>query len=136
MSPKTRNVVIIALVLVAAAGIFVMRRPEDTTAKERPAVPGKLPLVMILQSQSCPACKQMSIVLKQFSEKYGKQVLVEEVDIMRNPQLAQEFKVRYIPMLVFRDGQGKVLGTHVGYLPLDSFMKKLGEVGIRVGEGK
>ena len=123
MSQKVRNIVIIALVLVAVAGVFVLR------------VAAALPVVMILQSQSCPACKQMSIVLKEFSGKYGAQVRTEEVDIMQNPDLAREFKVRYIPMLVFKDGQGKVLGTHVGYLPLDAFKKKLKEVGITVNEG-
>ncbi len=135
MSQKVRNVVIIALVLVAVAGVFVLRGPAGTAEKEKTAVQTALPVVMILQSQSCPACKQMSIVLKEFSGKYGAQVRTEEVDIMQNPDLAREFKVRYIPMLVFKDGQGKVLGTHVGYLPLDAFMKKLKEVGITVNEG-
>ena len=57
----------------------------------------------------------MSKVLDDFSAQYGDQVRVERVDVMQNSELAQKYEVRYVPTLVFEDGNGHILGKEVGY---------------------
>jgi len=72
----------------------------------------------------------MSKVLDDFSAQYGDQVRVERVDVMQNSELAQKYEVRYVPTLVFEDGNGDILGKEVGYLSLEEIIIKLEEYGI------
>ncbi|MDD2378601.1 MULTISPECIES: thioredoxin family protein [Aminobacterium] len=72
----------------------------------------------------------MSKVLDDFSAQYGDQVRVERVDVMQNSELAQKYEVRYVPTLVFEDGNGNILGKEVGYLSLEEIIIKLEEYGI------
>lgn len=72
----------------------------------------------------------MSKVLDDFSAQYGDQVRVERVDVMQNSELAQKYEVRYVPTLVFEDGNGNILGKEVGYLSLEEIITKMEEYGI------
>lgn len=44
----------------------------------------------------------------------------------------KKYEVRYVPTLVFEDGQGNILGKEVGFMPLEDILKKLEEYGIQI----
>lgn len=89
------------------------------------ALKAKVPIVVKLGSDSCYPCRQMKPVLAQLSvEQKGKMVFLD-LDIYKNRDLAQKFKVRVIPTLIYYDRSGKVKGKTEGAMSKEQLMKTI-----------
>ena len=89
-----------------------------------------LPSVTMLSTKTCPACEQMTKVLKQIDAQYSGKLSTAHIYLEDNPDIAQKYKVRYVPTLLFRDASGKIVAQDVGYRSLQGVLAVFRKAGI------
>ncbi len=111
-------VVIIAIVV---AVVMERRRPEAPTQATW-AVPSQLDrhdfgrpdtpwLVALFTSATCDSCQQ---VVEKAQALSSEEVAVQEVEILREPELHRRYHVEAVPTIVVADGEGVVRASFVG----------------------
>ena len=58
------------------------------------------PMVVDFYATWCPPCKELAPVLDQLEKKYEGKVIFQRIDVDQSPELAQEFHIDAIPMLM------------------------------------
>ncbi len=96
------------------------------------AAAASLPSVTMLSTKTCPACKQMAKVLDQINSQYKDRIATTHVYLEDNPEMAEKYNVRYVPMLIFMDAYGKEKAREVGYRSLDEVIKIFRDAGITI----
>jgi len=89
-----------------------------------------LPRVVDLGADKCKACKEMAPILEELKREYAGRVVVEFIDVWKNPDAAKPYNIRLIPTQVFFDREGKEVWRHEGFLPKADFLKKFAELGV------
>ena len=87
-----------------------------------PALAARLPKLTMLSTKTCPACVQMAKVLKQIDSKYAGRLATQHIYLEDRPELIEQYKIRYVPMLLFVDGNGQEVAQEVGYRSLDEVL--------------
>ena len=72
------------------------------------------PMVVDFYATWCPPCKELAPVLDQLEKKYEGKVIFQRIDVDQSPELAQEFHIDAIPMLMFITPSGEYKAI-VGY---------------------
>ena len=65
------------------------------------------PMVIDFYATWCGPCKQLSPILDEIEQNHKSQVIFKRIDVDQEPELAQEFKVEAIPMLMFVTPKGE-----------------------------
>ena len=89
------------------------------------------PGVVMLSTKTCPACRQMMRVLAKIDDKYGSELDVGLIYLEDEPEIAEEFNVSYVPVLVFLDDKGDVFAQEVGYKSEKEVMKIFERAGVK-----
>ena len=71
-------------------------------------------------------------VLAQIEKEYGGKVSASHIYLEDSPELAEEYRVRYVPMLIFKDADGKEIAREIGYMPKDNVLKVFADNGINI----
>lgn len=79
-----------------------------------PAEPGKL-VVVDFNATWCGPCKQFAPNFEAVAEKYADKALFYSVDVDQHPELAAQYNVQSIPMVVFIRPDGQT-ATSLGFL--------------------
>ena len=111
------------LLRIIAVLLFIAVFPCAARASE-------LPSLKVLSTPSCPACAKMHRVLDDLDSQYGGKVKTEKINLLERRDVAKEFKVRYVPHLLFVDKNGKIVKEEVGYVPLDKVLTTFKDAGI------
>jgi thioredoxin-related protein len=74
----------------------------------------------------------MSKVLDSINQKYGDKIIAEKVDISDKRDIATEFKVRYVPHLLFIDAKGEVFKQEIGFMQEEDVLEAFEKAGITV----
>lgn len=98
--------------------------PETAKAK-------KLPRVIDLGSDKCIPCKKMAPILEELRKEYEGRVVIEFIDVWKNPKAGEPYRIRVIPTQIFFDADGREVWRHEGYLSKEEFLKKFAEMGIK-----
>lgn len=90
-----------------------------------------------LGSTTCIPCVQMESVLEKTAEKYGDQIEIIFIDLMKERAKAKKYNVRIMPTQVFLDKDGKEINRHIGFYPqqqLDVFLQKQGLIELDISD--
>ncbi|MBR1438548.1 MAG: thioredoxin family protein [Synergistaceae bacterium] len=91
-----------------------------------------VPSVTMLSTKTCPACQQMAKVLTEINAKYNGKINTSHIYLEDQPELAKQYNVRYVPMLIFKDASGNEKAREVGYRSLDEVLKVFQKAGIKI----
>ncbi|MDD3078241.1 MAG: thioredoxin family protein [Paludibacter sp.] len=75
---------------------------------------GKTPILLDFYATWCPPCKKLYPHLQQLQEKYKGKLVIYEVDVDKNPEIARLFNVQAMPTLVFVNSKTSYK-TELGY---------------------
>jgi|YNPBryBLVA2012_1023415.scaffolds.fasta_scaffold13379_2 thioredoxin 1 len=93
--------------------------------------PRKLPRVVDLGADKCVPCKKMAPILDELKKEYEGRVIVDFIDVWKNPKAGEPYKIRVIPTQIFFDADGKEVWRHEGFLPKEEFLAKFAEMGVK-----
>ncbi len=69
---------------------------------------GKTPIILDFYATWCKPCKMLAPHLQAIQEKYNGKLIIYEIDVDKEPELARRFNVNAMPTLVF-------IGSTTGY---------------------
>jgi thioredoxin 1 len=75
---------------------------------------GKTPIILDFYATWCRPCKMLAPHLHTLQEKYNGKIIIYEIDVDKEPELAQRFNVNAMPTLVFI-GSTTGFKTELGY---------------------
>lgn len=86
-----------------------------------------IPVVVDFYADWCGPCRMLAPTLRKLSEEFDGLVKIVKVNVDAEPELANQFQVRTIPMLaVFVEGQ--LVGQSSGVIPENSLRTALREL--------
>jgi len=100
----------------------VTELPDVTDASfEREVLDSERPVLVDFWGDHCPACRQISPILKELAQERGETLKVVKIHAAENAATAARFGVRAMPtVLLF--SQGAVRGQLVGARPRRDFV--------------
>ncbi|MBQ9565359.1 MAG: thioredoxin family protein [Synergistaceae bacterium] len=96
------------------------------------AAAARLPKVTMLSTRTCPACVQMTKVLKQIDAQYAGRLATQHVYLEESPELVEKYNIRYVPVLIFVDGKGQEVAQEVGYHSLEQVLSVFKKHGVKI----
>jgi len=91
---------------------------DEVLASETPAL-------VDFWGDHCPACRQISPILKQLAAEYAGRLRIVKMHAAENPATAARFGVRAMPTVLAFSG-GRVVGQLVGARPKSAFVDLIG----------
>lgn len=130
--------IVAAALLVFAVAFAIREPPRPDPGAETDELPAEstrtaLPRLVDLGSDRCIPCKKMAPILERLSREYRGSLLVEVLDVRKDPALGQQWGVRVIPTQVFIDASGAERFRHEGFLSEESILEKWRELGVELG---
>ena len=108
------------------AAVEAEEQSQDGWMKQTTLMANK-PMVVDFYATWCGPCKQLVPVLEELEKKYKDQVIFQRIDVDQRPELAQEFNIQAIPMLMFVTPKGDYQ-TIVGYQDAPVIDAKIAEL--------
>lgn len=91
-----------------------------------------LPSVTMLLKKKSPECEKMLAVLKQINSQYGIRIKTQHMYLEEHPELADKYKVRHVPTLIFMDANGKERAREVGPRTLEQVLAVFENAGVKI----
>jgi thioredoxin 1 len=110
----------------AACGADTPIPPSPGVKLVANATASGLPTIAEFGATTCASCREMKIVLEGVARKTTGKAHVLVVDVSKDYEAAQAFRIRLIPTQVFFDAQGKEVGRHMGKLSDVDVIDRLG----------
>jgi thioredoxin 1 len=85
-------------------------------------VGSELPALVDFWGDHCPACRQISPILKDIADAYAGRVKVVKIHAAENPRTSGRYGVRAMPTVLAFSG-GRVVGQLVGARPRQAFVE-------------
>lgn len=89
-----------------------------------------LPRLVDVGADKCIPCAMMAPILEELKKEYAGVLIVEFVDVWKNPQAARFYGVRGIPTQIFFDANGKELKRHGGFISKQGILDEFQKLGI------
>ena len=83
---------------------------------------GTLPCIIDFYADWCPPCKKVAPILKELAAEYKGKILVYQINVESERELARFFGVSSIPMFLFVPAKNRPQSA-MGAMPRDSFVE-------------
>lgn len=133
------GIAVILVVLFASVALiqqhFAMQSveyaPETDMAPALPGVPGPLPRLVNLKTESCIQCKRMIPILAELERQFAGKFVTYTFDIDKTPQAGMSFgTIRILPTLIFFDQAGRELYRFEGYMSKNEILERWRHLGV------
>ncbi len=91
-----------------------------------------LPRLVDLGADKCIPCKMMAPILEELKREYEGRLIVEFIDVWKNPDEAPKYGIKLIPTQIFFDSSGEELFRHVGFYSKEDILGKWKELGVKL----
>lgn len=128
------GVVIIGL----SVAIYVLRPAADKPAPGQETVvagavaEAPLPRLLDLGADKCVPCKAMAPILEEMKAEYAGLLVVDFIDVWKDPTAAQPYGLRVIPTQIFFAADGRELFRHEGFYGREDILAKWRELGVEL----
>jgi thioredoxin 1 len=136
---KTGKIVIVIVLIVAVAVVIILKQNNKTKpgagiAEGLNAVEGMttkgLPRMVDLGADKCIPCKMMAPILEQLKSEYEGKLIVDFIDVWKNPDEGPKYNIKLIPTQIFFDASGKERFRHEGFFSKEDILAKWKELGV------
>lgn len=130
-----RNILIILSAVLLFAGVFILKNsPGESSSPETESaeVATALPRLVDLGSDKCIPCKKMAPILEELTSEYQGSMVVEVIDIKKDPAAGEPWNIRVIPTQIFIDAAGQELFRHEGFMAKEAILAKWKELGVEL----
>ena len=93
-----------------------------------------LPRLLDLGADKCVPCKMMAPILDELKEEFAEVFAVEFIDVWKDPEAAQPFKLNVIPTQIFFAPDGTELFRHEGFFGREDILDTWRELGVALPE--
>lgn len=122
-----------ASILSLSAGAAEAPQAAGTNATAKAA----LPRLVDLGADKCIPCKMMAPLLKELKKEFEGRMVVEFIDVWKNPDAGKAYQINLIPTQIFFDATGKELYRHEGFFSKKDILAKWKELGVDIAsEGR
>ena len=84
----------------------------------------KTPVILDFFATWCRPCKMLAPHLQMLQNKYQGKIIIYEIDVDKEPEIAQRFNVSAMPTLIFIDSQ-TTYKTELGYQEYEALEKMM-----------
>lgn len=154
---KAEKIVVVIVLIVAAVVVIILKQEkssssvvenstrniQDTTQAEKTEAQSAaieqseaMPRLIDLGADKCIPCKMMAPILEELKREYEGRLIVEFIDVWKNPAEAPKYGIKLIPTQIFLDASGKELFRHEGFFSKEDILSKWKELGIEVTKTK
>jgi len=95
-----------------------------------------LPRMVDLGADKCIPCKMMAPILEELKSEYEGRLIVEFIDVWKNPAEAPKYGIKLIPTQIFYDASGKELFRHEGFFSREDILSKWKKFGVDLSVGQ
>ena len=148
---KVGKIVTVIFLIVAVVIVFAVKRNNKANSGAvvdegsinsivGPAVEGPetakvdaskgLPRLVDLGADKCIPCKMMAPILEELKSEYEGKLIVEFIDVWKNPDEGPKYGIKLIPTQIFFDSSGKELFRHEGFYSREDILSKWKEFGV------
>jgi thioredoxin 1 len=134
------RIVVVVAVIALAVTVYVKRPAAEgnsvavaaaagDTAEKSEAV-AALPRLLDLGADKCVPCKMMAPILEQLKVDYEGVLLVDFLDVWKQPAAAEPYGLKVIPTQIFFSADGAELFRHEGFYSREDILAKWRELGV------
>ena len=116
----------------AVATNEAVAQPAAAPAEEpvQPVVVEALPRLVDLGADKCIPCKKLAPILEELKQEYAGRLIVEFIDVWKNPGAGKPYNIRLIPTQILYDREGNEVWRHEGFISKEDlkalFAEKVG----------
>lgn len=130
----TKQLVVLGVVAAAIAAVLALKpRPVEapTSAPGVAAASGR-PKLLDLGATTCVPCKAMVPVLAGLEADYARVLDVEFIDIWKDREAGERWRVVVMPTQVFLAADGRELYRHEGFISRDAILAQWAKLGVEL----
>jgi thioredoxin 1 len=116
--------------LVFLLAVSLGRAADAPAAASKPA----LPRLVDLGADKCIPCKMMAPILAELAKEYAGQLDVRFIDVWKNREEGESYRIRVIPTQIFYGADSKEVFRHEGFFAKKDILAKWKELGIELKE--
>lgn len=124
--------VLVCFVVILMGICFLVPASAQDRSMKTATTAKSLPRLVDVGADKCIPCIMMAPILEELKKEYAGALVVEFVDVWKDPNAGQKYGVRAIPTQIFYDASGKERGRHMGYISKEQILQSFKKLGIEL----